>query len=125
MKAALARILEVLGKLPGSLGAFFRSVAPKRMGTWLWYMLFTYLGGLVSKIFTLIGVSMVVNEFVTPELTQLVAGQLAGMPSHWVQMLALTKIDQALTVLISAMGIAMASKIQLQRRAGSPWAGVS
>lgn len=113
-------IFNVITKWLAAISGWFKillaNVKASKWGQWLWFTLFTWLGGILGRIFTLLGVTLVVNEFVTPELTPIVAGHLLGMPTHWVQLLALTKIDQALTILISAMGIAVADKISVQRR---------
>lgn len=90
-------------------------------GKYLVFILITYAGGIVGKLFTLIGVTMVINKFVTPNLTPYIANNLLSMPPEWISLLALTKIDQAVTIIISAVGIAMASRISLTPTDPNAW----
>lgn len=100
---------------------FFASLKATTWGQWIMFYLFTYLGGLIGKALGLIGVTLVVNEFVTPELTPLISTHLLGMPVEWQQLLALTKIDQAVTVIMSAIAIAVASRVYVARHPTNDW----
>lgn len=112
----LARIgLQVasLGRgMRGLLGAFRAT----RMGKAIWFGLFLYAGGLIGRILQFIGVTLVANEFVTPHLTGLVAGYILGLPPEWVQFIGLTKADQAMTVVFSALVIRTVDQVQVRRR---------
>jgi hypothetical protein len=85
-------------------------------GKWVFFYLLTYMGGIIGRMLTMVGVSLVINQFLTPSLTPFIAGNLLSLPTEWIQLLALTKIDQAITVVMSAMAIAMADKVQVRAR---------
>ena len=113
---ALGRLVAFFGNFSGLFLKLFRSLKAAKWSQWLWFYLFTYLGGIIGKVFTLVGVTLAVNEFATPQLTQLVASNLLNLPATWVQLLALTKIDQAITIMMSAMAIAVADRVYVARR---------
>lgn len=113
--AILAWIARI-GPLLARMWAWFKST---KWGAWLVFTLFTYMGGIIGRIFTFMGITLAVNEFATPTLTQFVAGQLLSMPTVWVQLIALTKVDQALTIMLSAITIAVANKVSIRRRRDS------
>ena len=100
-----------------------------RLSTWLmqrkWgqWVLF-YLGGaffaILDKVVTWLGVMFVANELGVGNLLPYVSGPLLGMPDPFPQLLALTKIDQAATVLLSAVVAKAVSNIKITRRPGAP-----
>lgn len=112
-------VMGQVAKLLRLIGGFFPKLSGllsgSRLGQWLWFTFFSYMGGLLGRLFTLLGVTLVVNKFLTPELTPLVADKLLSMPTVWINLLALTKIDQALTVLLSAIVIATADKVMVRK----------
>lgn len=112
-------ILRGIRALFALLAKGFNGLKGTTFGGWLWFTLYTYLGGLIGKLLLLLGVSMVVNQWVTPNLVPYIANDLLAMDPNWVQFMALSKIDQGMTVILSAMGIAVADKISMQRRVGS------
>lgn len=113
---AIGLILGFLRGIGALLLKVFAGLRASKWGTWMMWSLFSFMGGLIGKIFTLLGVSLAVNEWVTPELTPLVSQHLLNLPTEWIQLMALTKIDQALTVIISAIGIATADRVYMTRR---------
>lgn len=85
-------------------------------GKWVFFYLLTFMGGIIGRIFSLIGLTLMVNSFVTPSLMPFIADNLLNLPTEWIQFLALTKVDQAITVIMSAMAIAMADKMSVTAR---------
>ncbi len=113
---ALGRMLELLRGIGALIARGFTWIKATTWGQWLIFYLLTFLGGIIGKIFLLLGVTLVVNRWVTPELTPMIANHLLGMPPEWIDLLALTKIDQAITIVLSAIGIAMADRVFVRRK---------
>lgn len=118
--------LPAVGKLLLSVAGIGRGVAwligafrASRLGKAIWFGLFFYMGGVVGRLLQLAGVTLVANEFVTPHLTDLVAGRLLGLPPEWVQFIGLTKADQAMTIVFSALVIRTVDQVQVRRRRDS------
>lgn len=105
--------LARIGPLLGRLWTWLKSTT---WGKRIVFVFFTYMGGLIGRIFTFLGITLAVNEFATPHFTNLVAGYFLALPPHWIQMIGLVKIDSALTVILSAIAIAMANKVSIRRR---------
>lgn len=115
--------LPAIGKLLLGVAGIGRGVAwlvgafrATRIGKAIWFGLFMYMGGIIGRFFQLAGVTLVANEFVTPHLTSLVAGHIFGLPTEWVQFISLTKADQAMTVVFSALVIRTVDQVQVRRR---------
>lgn len=87
-----------------------------QFGKWIWFHLFMYAGGLVGKLLWLLGITLVANEFATPVFTSLIAGNLMGLPSEWVSFIGLTKLDQGITIILSAVAIRMLDQVRIKRR---------
>ena len=85
---------------------------------WLWqtfmYYMFFYLGGVIGEVFKFLGIAFVATKFATPVLTDLVASRLLGLPPEWAQMMALSRVDDAITVILSAVVISSSRKVKLQ-----------
>lgn len=113
---ALIRLVMSMG---GAFARFFAAMRATKWAQWLWFYLFTFLGGLVGKLFTLIGVTLAVNTFAMPAITNLIATRLLGLPAVWVQYLALTNIDKATTIILSALAISVADRVYVARRRAS------
>lgn len=88
-------------------------------GQWLFFYLLTFMGGIIGRMLSLLGVTLVVNRFLTPSLMPFIANNLLSLPTEWIQFLALTKIDQGITVIMSAMAIAVADKVSVRARRNS------
>lgn len=114
---ALLRMLPLIGRM---LVAITGWLARRKWGQWLMFYLVTGLGTWIEKLLTFAGLMLVSNEFVTPELLPFVTGPLLGMPDPFPQLLALTKIDQAITILISAVVTKAASSIRISRNPSAP-----
>lgn len=113
---AFARLLQLLGGLTRGFAALLRWFRGTKFGAWIWFHLFLYMGGLIGKMLWLLGITLVANEFATPVFTGLIAGQLMGLPSEWVSFIGLTKLDQGITIILSAVAIRMIDQVRVQRR---------
>jgi len=112
--------LSVIFGMVRGIGALllrlFSVLRASKWGQWFTFYLLTYMGGVLGRILLLLGVTLVVNEWLTPEITPLIAQHFLNLPPVWIQLVALTKLDKALTIIISAMAIAVADKVSVQRR---------
>lgn len=79
------------------------------------------LGPLVINLFRFVGVTMVVNTFVLPSVMQLVVGPVTGLPPEWQAWIGLMRGDRAVTILFSAMALAIADRIRLRPANPSLW----
>jgi hypothetical protein len=94
--------------------------AQRKWGQWLLFFFASAAWAFVQRFVTFLGVMLVSNEIGIDSLLPYVSGPLLGMPAPFPQLLALTKIDKAVTVLLSAVVVVMLSKIRIARRPGSP-----
>lgn len=111
----LARIGTMLGGITRGLSAVLRSFKATRFGKWIWFGLFTYMGGVIGRMFQYAGVALVATEFAAPVLTDVVAGHLLGLPPDWVQFIGVTKLDQCITIVLSAVAVRVVDQVQLRR----------
>lgn len=105
--------LRALGRLTGFI---FRAVRGSRLGKWIIWTLFFYADGIVKKILGLLGISFVVNKWLVPELRPWIVEKFFGLDPVWSAYVGLLKLDQAITVLLSAIAIGMANKMAVERR---------
>lgn len=113
---ALGKLLLLVAGIGRGLTWLITAFRATRLGKAIWFGLFFYMGGLIGRLFQLAGVTLVANEFVTPHLTNLVAGHILGLPTEWVQFIGLTKADQAMTIVFSALVIRTVDQVQVRRR---------
>lgn len=113
---AVGKIVVMLGGIARGVTGLLRAIKATRMGRAIWFGLFIYMGGVIGRLLQLVGVTIVANEFATPHLTTLVAGHLLGLPSEWVQFIGLTKADQAMTIVFSALVIRTIDQVSVRRR---------
>ena len=95
--------------------ALWAWVTGTKFGKMLAWTMAGSVGLYIQKAATVIGFSLVAYEFGLPVLREYVMVPLLGVPPDWVAFLALTKIDHATTVVLSAIVVQMASKIKIQR----------
>lgn len=112
----IARLLAWILRIGSHLTRVLRTFRATTFGKWLWFHLFLYMGGLIGKMLWLLGVTLVANQFATPVFTGLIAGSLMGLPSEWVSFIGLTKLDQGITIILSAVAIRTVDQIRVQRR---------
>lgn len=94
----------------------FAAVKGSRFGKWIIFYLFYYMGGLIEKFLKVLGISFVVNKFVTPEFTSWFAGKFVGLDPMWVSFIKIVQLDSAITVILSAMAIAAVDQVSVKRR---------
>ena len=76
---------------------------------------------LIVQLLLFFGITMVVNNVAVPEFRNVIVSHITGLPAQWIQFLALTKIDQCITIMLSAFGIVAARKIRLRPANPSLW----
>lgn len=92
----------------------------RQWGLWLVFFLSSAAWAFVEKLIAFAGIMFVSNSLGVSQLLPYVSGPLLGMPSPFPELLALTKIDKAATIILSAVVVKMVSSIKIQRRPGAP-----
>lgn len=114
---ALLRLLPGIGRMLTGLSGWLMR---RKWGMWLMF----YLGGAVwrwiEKLITFAGVLFVANEWAAPALMAYITGPLLSMPEHWQQLMGLTRVDQAISIIMSAVVVRAASSIRIQRNPQAP-----
>lgn len=75
----------------------------------------TSLGGLIARFFVALGIGYVSYNFIAPDFVELIQGQLGGVPAEVLQVLALAKVDVAVTIIVSAVAVALAGRLVMRR----------
>lgn len=112
----LLSLFRWVPRLGGMLRKIFQAVKGSRFGKWIIFYVFYYMGGLVEKFLKVLGISFVVNKYLTPQFTSWFAGKFVGLDPRWVSFLKLVQLDSAITVVLSAMAIAAADSVAVKRR---------
>lgn len=112
----LISILAWLRRIGPALNRIYSAVKGSRLGKWFIFYFFFYMGGLVEKLVKLIGISFVVNKWVTPNFTSWFAGQFVGLDPRWVAFISIVRLDSAITIILSAMVIASADAMSVRKR---------
>lgn len=112
----LSRIFYWLRGSGRLLGRLFTMLKGSRYFKWFFFYVLFFLDRIIGKIAMLLGVSFVVNKYVTPNLTSWFMGKFSGMSQVMLAFAGMLRIDQAMTVIISAAAIAAASNMRVQRR---------
>ena len=116
-------IMSLLRFIPGMATLLLRIttwLTKSRWGLALSFFLVSSLWGAITRVITWLGLSWVATEYAAPHVLPLITGPLTGLPPVWVQLLALTKVDQAITVIVSALVIKAVSSIKVQRNPQAP-----
>lgn len=92
----------------------------RKWGLWLSFFLSSAAWAFVEKLIGFAGIMFVSNSLGVSELLPYVSGPLLGMPSPFPELLALTKIDKAATIILSAIVVKLVSSIKIQRKPGAP-----
>jgi len=112
----LLAIFNWVRRLGPLLLNIFRAVKASRWGKWVVFYLFAYGGGIVAKIVKFLGLSFVVNKWVTPNMVQWFAAKFTGLDPVWVTYVKMVRLDSAITIVLSAIAIAAASNVSAQKR---------
>ena len=89
------------------------------MGRRIFGAAFKVLPGVAIQLLLFFGLTLGVNHFAVDPMRDVIANQFDSIPDVWIQFVALTRIDQAVTVLLSAMAISLSRKIRLKPATGS------
>lgn len=92
----------------------------RKWGLWLVFFLSSAAWAFIEKLIAFAGIMFVSNSIGVSQLLPYVSGPLLGMPSPFPELLALTKIDKAATIILSAIVVKLVSSIKIQRKPGSP-----
>ncbi len=92
----------------------------RKWGLWLVFFLSSAAWAFIEKLIAFAGIMFVSNSLGVSQLLPYVSGPLLGMPSPFPELLALTKIDKAATIILSAVVVKLVSSIKIQRKPGAP-----
>ena len=92
----------------------------RKWGLWLTFFFASALWSFIEKLFVFAGVMFVSHTVGVSQLLPYVSGPLLGMPDPFPQLLALTKIDQAATIILSAIVAKLVGSIKIRRAPGAP-----
>lgn len=96
----LSRGVPGLVRLVGSVRVW---LTRRKWGNWLMYYLGGSVGSFIKRAMEFLGISYVAYTWGAPALTQYVAGPLLGLPTDYQQLLSMTRLDDAITVMLSAV----------------------
>lgn len=116
-------IMALLRFIPGMSGLLLRLttwLTRSRWGFALSFFLVSSIWQIIERLLFFIGLSWVATEYAAPEILPMISGPLMGLPPEWTQLMALTKVDQAITILVSAVVTRAISSIRLQRNPQAP-----
>lgn len=114
---ALLRFIPGVSRLLGTLVGW---LTRRKWGNFLMMYLALGIGRWIEKIVTFAGVMLVVHNFAAPALMPMISGPLLGLPDEWQQFMALTRIDEAISIIISAVVVRASASVTLQRNPNSP-----
>lgn len=77
----------------------------------------------VGKIMTTLGLAFVVSEFVVPDWIDWLSGLAGGTPAFVLDMLGMFRVDDAITVIMSALGVRAATGTVTGLRRGAATGG--
>jgi len=112
----LLSLFRWVPRLAGMLRKIFQAVKGSRFGKWIIFYVFYYMGGLIEKAIKVLGISFVINKYLTPQFTSWFAAKFVGLDPRWVSFLKLVQLDSAITVILSAIVIASADSVAVKRR---------
>lgn len=76
---------------------------------------------LALQLLLFFGLTLAANKLVLPAFRAEIVSRIGGLPGEWIQFLALCKIDQFITIMLSAFGIVAARKVRLRPVNPSLW----
>lgn len=109
-----------LPRIGGMVSAVSGWLMARKWGQWLLFYLGGAVGLWINKLVTFAGVALVANNFAVPPLMQYISGPLLSLPPEWINFLALVKVDQAVTIIVSALAAKSLSSIQVAKNPQSP-----
>lgn len=92
----------------------------RKWGTWLLFYLGGTIGMWLNKIVTFAGVAFVAQTYAAPAFLEKVTGPMLGLPPEWINLFALTKVDQAVSIIVSAVVVKLAMGIKVVKNPQSP-----
>lgn len=107
------RFIPFLGRFLSGISAW---LLRRRWGYWLMFYLAGAVGAMLAKLLSFIGIAFIVNEFGMSSLIGYVSGPLLGLPDPFPQLLAMTNIDKAATLIISATVVNSLQKVRIGRK---------
>lgn len=115
MFSAIRSIFQLLVRFfPAIRGWFTGIIRWLTKGKWRYlfaYFLIDLTGSLIKRLFLFLGVTLVTTHFAVPMMRPYLVNALSGIGSPWINFFAILRIDQALTVILSAIAIKAASSI--------------
>lgn len=118
--------LPLIGPLVGIGVAILRGVSAlramffgTRFGSWLAVTAVFYGGAVVMKMAKFVGIALVVSKVAVPAFIDYIAAPLLSLPPTWIAFLSMTKVDQAIGVILAAVAIRAADQIAVKRNKSS------
>lgn len=109
-------LFGLLLRIGRMLAPALRWMDPRRGGVvWLW-LLWDSLGRLVLRIFTGVGIGLFAYNFAGPVLVNRVAQPLLALPPDLYNFVAMTKLDVAITIVMSAYAARLIDTVRVRRR---------
>ena len=116
--AALVEVCLLIGRLlVGIRGA----VMATKLGKALAWGLFIYAGGIIARALRFLGITLVANEYLTPNIMPYITGPLLGLPATWQTWMVFLHMDRGLTIMISAIIASTANNISIRKRQDNIW----
>lgn len=76
-------------------------------------------GSFLAQALIALGIGLVSYNFVMPEIVALIQAQLSGVPPEVYAVLALTKFDVAITIILSAVAANLSMRVSVRRTPAS------
>ena len=76
---------------------------------------------LVIQLLLFFGLTMAVNNIAVPAFRAEIVSRVGAVPATWINYMALCKIDQFITILLSAFAIVAARRVRLRPANPSLW----
>lgn len=76
---------------------------------------------LVIQLLLFFGLTMAVNNIAVPAFREEIVSRVSAVPAAWINYMALCRIDQFITILLSAFAIVAARRVRLRPANPSLW----
>lgn len=123
MAAIFRLLMNMFPALVRMLSALRAWMMRGKFGQWIIFYMAGAVGLFIKKIFEFLAISFVAYTWGTPVLIEYVAGPLLGLPQQWQQFISMTRLDDASTIIISALVYRVTSSFRVERKASSPFWG--
>ena len=85
------------------------------LAKWIAAALGGAVGGFIFRALAALGIGYVTHTFIMPDFVAMIEGQLANVPPEVLQVLGLARVDIAVTIILSAVSVRLASRMVWRR----------